>query len=605
MFSLCSADVDVVVNLAGADGISADAVLAIQKVVGVSSMDNSDLFVAMCLPGTFSPDNEGICHDCQGCQANQYEKIECIPTRDRTCANCTLCGSHEIELCQCSIKTSQCITGDRVCIKVPPTVVTLVVDFSSNGILTTKQQIFVRSGLAVGYTDWLAAQFDVNPDSVELTDFIRTGDITYKAYFRFNEVYGEAKIAMIQGQNHDFFQGGIYYTFGGGARRRRLLQNGAGIGTGLLIADNVSISCNVSTNCSSDPFTEFQFTGNSSCTGACVPYPCPPGYSGSPKKCVPCEPGTYKNQSAYADCLPCVAGYTSPIGANSSEACTPLYANMTTTPYAVETTNSTPSTTQPTQSSSSPRATSPQLSSSPSAQTSSSSAALQPWSSPSPATSTLSTAQLTASQAGSSPSSAPSAASSSTGQAPPQTTQAPAPPPPGWTGQTTGSTSGTGSGFLSSGSVVNNNNNNNVNNVNVNLPAISISLPPSLQPAPAPPPVYVTLTPQQLPPAPAPIIRPVFNNYFSPPGPPAPAPAPAKPPERMPHEHHNNYWWEGDGNSAFLLIVFFALIASFTLCIVYATSDPPYYQYQPIPQHRVRYRIPRVDRDGEGDSVNV
>ena len=73
----------------------------------------------------------------------------------------------------------------------------------------------------------------------------------------------------------------------------------------------------------------------------------------------------------------------------------------------------------------------------------------------------------------------------------------------------------------------------------------------------------------------------------------------------MPHEHHNNYWWEGDGNSAFLLIVFFALIASFTLCIVYATSDPPYYQYQPIPQHRVRYRIPRVDRDGEGDSVNV
>ena len=93
MASLCSAQVvDVVVNLATADGVDADQVLALRKVVDVSSMDNSDLFVAMCLPGTFSPDTEGICHDCVKCQANQYEKLECIPTRDRTCANCTVCG---------------------------------------------------------------------------------------------------------------------------------------------------------------------------------------------------------------------------------------------------------------------------------------------------------------------------------------------------------------------------------------------------------------------------------------------------------------------------------------------------------------------------------
>ena len=360
MCSPCSADVDVVVNLAGADRVVPKPVEALPGFLDLSSMDNSDLFVAMCLPGTFSPDHEGVCHDCVKCQANQYEKLACIPTRDRTCANCTVCGTHDIELCQCAVKTSQCVTGDRVCLKVPPSVVNLVVDFTSNGVLTTKQQLFVRSGLAVGFTDWLAMQFSVDPETVELTDFVKTGSITYKAYFRFNEVYGEATVASIRSQPSEFYQGGIYYTFGGGGGRRRLLEAGsasrkllqqaseagsasrkllqqaseagsasrrllqqAGVGSGLLTANGSSTSCLVDQNCT-EPFTEFQFTNGSDCSGVCSPVPCPPGYSGGPKDCQLCSPGTFKNASGYGDCEECPADRTSPTGANSSEDCVPI-----------------------------------------------------------------------------------------------------------------------------------------------------------------------------------------------------------------------------------------------------------------------------------------
>ncbi len=57
MVSLCSADVDVIVNLAGADIVVPEPVQALPNFLDFSSMDNSDLFVSMCLPGTFSPDH--------------------------------------------------------------------------------------------------------------------------------------------------------------------------------------------------------------------------------------------------------------------------------------------------------------------------------------------------------------------------------------------------------------------------------------------------------------------------------------------------------------------------------------------------------------------
>ena len=580
MASLCSAQVvDVVVNLATADGVDADQVLALRKVVDVSSMDNSDLFVAMCLPGTFSPDTEGICHDCVKCQANQYEKLECIPTRDRTCANCTVCGSNDIELCQCAVKTSQCVTGDRVCLKVPPTVVNLVVDFSSNGVLSNKQQTFVRSGLAVGYTDWLAMQFDVDPETVELTDFVRTGTLTYKAYFRFNEVYGQAKIARIQGQNKDFFQGGIYYTFGGGARRRRLLQqqNGNGVGTNYLSTEGVSSDCLVDKNCT-EPFTEFKFNENSTCTGMCWPVPCPPGYSGSAKKCELCQPGTFKADAAFADCATCPAGYTSPTGANSSDACVALetspvllllptttaeisYQNQTTTSQgSSETSPGVPLSSQP--------PTSPRPSSSPSAGTT-----------PSPASSSSPPATQAPSTAPPAPQQGSSAQSSAVTQTTPAPPAPPPPPPPPPAPPGSPSSAGTGGSYSSN---VNTNN----NTLNVQPAQVSVSVqPPAVN-------VYFQQPPAQSPSPPS--AQPVFNNNIR----------LEIPKQRMPdayyYHRHGYYDRDDDDWASYLILIGFAItVFGFSLCAFMGGCPCSYPQgYYEVDRDRpvIRYRLIREDQ---------
>jgi hypothetical protein len=545
MASLCSADVDVVINIAGADSVVQEQALAVKSVLEVSTMDNSDLFVAMCLPGTFSPDTGGVCHDCVKCVANQYEKLACIPTRDRTCANCTVCGTHEIELCQCAIKTSQCVTGDRVCLKVPPTVVNLVVDFTSNGVLSAKQQTFVRSGLAVGYTDWLAMQFNVNTDSVELVDFVRTGTLTYKAFFRFNEVYGQATISNIQGQQQEFFQGGILYTFGGGGGRRRLLQV---IPVNYVSVNGVESSCNVNQTCT-EAFTEFRFDENSTCTGKCWPMPCPPGYSGSLKNCQLCQPGTFKAEAAFADCTECPAGSTSPIGANSSDACvaletTPALPLPTTTAAGTSSQSQTTaaegqgsSGTSPGVPSPSQQSTSPPPSSSPSAPTSSS----RPYSSPSPATQAPSTAQPAAPPASSSQ---PSAGSSPAAQ---QTTPAPPPQPP----PPSPASPSAGTGGSSSSNV-------NTNNVNVNVQPAPVNV--NVQPAPVNVNVNVNSPPPPPPPAVQP-LQPIFNNYYT----------LQAPPQSMP-DYHRHYHDEPDDavgglGMVWLLLAFFALVVGLATCI--------------------------------------
>lgn len=314
MVSLCSADVDIVVNADFADSVKSAPLESLSNFVQLSSMDNSDLFVALCLPGTFSPNNEGVCHDCTKCRQNQYEKLACIPTRDRTCANCTVCGNHEIELCQCSVKTSQCVTGDRVCMKVLPSVVTLTVDLTSNGVLNSRQRLLIQSGMATGYVEWLSIQFGVDPDTIDMTEFVQVAPTQYKAKFTFSEVYGEATIRRINTETAEFYQEGLIYTFGGG-RRRRLLS----YSYGLVSLNGAASNCTSVGNCT-EPFTEYQLNATS-CQATCVPVPCPPGFEGGYKSCVLCGPGTFKNYSGFASCDSCPAGFSSEQGSTSSEQC--------------------------------------------------------------------------------------------------------------------------------------------------------------------------------------------------------------------------------------------------------------------------------------------
>lgn len=521
MSSACRGDVDVVVNLKGADTVTENAVASFPKYVSVSQMDNSDLFVAMCTPGTFSSDHEGVCHDCTVCKANQYDKAPCIPVSDRACANCTVCAEHEYEICQCSLKTTQCVTGDRVCLKMTPTVVTLTIDLTTGGILSTRQETLIRTGMATGFADWLGLQFDVNPMTIELTDFVRVDQVNYKATFTFYEVYGQPTVNRIKTSTNAFLQVGVAYTFGIGNRRRALLQVNSLFMSNLLVAKSV-FACNVSRTCS-DPTYEFRLdTNESECTGMCFPPLCKPGYTGSMKNCNPCAPGTYKNESGYDACTECPAGYLSPPGSNSSDSCvapmqtssagpssTISAGNLASTTAAASApsqhqTTSSPPTSQTTSSlassstSSSASSSQTQTSSSGPPTTSSATSPPQPSQPPAPPSTPPPTQPAPQSTPSSGPPSLPSTPpppSSAAPSLPPQTTQgAPSPPPSssppslGGGAGSSGSTGSSNSGSSASSSSSSNNNNNpaatsesnpvvdtsNVNNANN---AITINVP--------------------------------------------------------------------------------------------------------------------------------
>ena len=344
------ADIDVVVNLRNAEAVSEDPPSSLRNYQYMSQMDNSDVFVALCTPGTFSPDHEGVCHDCTVCRpGEQFEKLACIPVRDRACANCTLCSDKEIELCQCSIKTTQCVTGDRVCVKVVPTSVTLTIDLTATVVLTSRQQTMLKSGMATGYADWLGEQFGIDPATIELVNFVRVDQLNYKATFTFLEVYGDATVARIKASSSAFFQGGLVYTFGSSSGRRRLLgsqdepSSQAGrklLGRSLLQTyfidlktGNSTFSCNASESACTEPFTEFQLLPNGTgCSGICA-IMCPLGYGAATggAKCEMCAAGYFKNFTGFDLCTECPAGSRSPQGSNSSAACVSIVATTTST----------------------------------------------------------------------------------------------------------------------------------------------------------------------------------------------------------------------------------------------------------------------------------
>ena len=333
---------DVVVNLRGADAL--DPLLLPPAALAASTMDNSDLFVAVCAPGTFSPDDGGVCHECQGCHTEQFETLPCLPYRDRACANCTACEQHEVEVCQCAVKTSQCFTGDRVCLKLKPTTVTLTVELRSAATLTARQEQLVTAGLATGFVDWLAEEFGT--PFVDFQSMVRTAPGQYAAAFVFTELYNQTTVQRLKAPDPALYQRGLVYTFGGAVqRRRRLLAYTAG----LVSATGSHSDCTTNTTCDG-PYLAFQFDSDTGCGGTCVGVPCPPGLFGGFGHCADCAPGSYADAPGLSACAPCPDGLTSPPAANASGLCfevTTTTAEVTTTTTTAAATTTTTTTTAP------------------------------------------------------------------------------------------------------------------------------------------------------------------------------------------------------------------------------------------------------------------
>jgi hypothetical protein len=295
---------DVVVNLRNAEAV--DPALLPSSALASSVMDNSDLFVAVCSPGTFSPDDGGVCHECQGCHVEQFETLPCLPYRDRGCANCTVCDEHEVEVCQCSVKTSQCFTGDRVCLKLKPTTVTLTVELKSANTLSSRQEQLISAGLATGFVDWLVEEFAT--PSVEFVAMVRTAPGVYAATFTFHDVYSQTTIMRLKTQNPSLYQRGLVYTFGGTLRRRRSLL----AYTSDLVSATGSHSDCLTNTTYDGPYLAFQFFNESGCGGTCVGVPCPVGLFGGFGHCADCSPGSYADAVGMTVCAPCPDGLSSP-----------------------------------------------------------------------------------------------------------------------------------------------------------------------------------------------------------------------------------------------------------------------------------------------------
>ena len=324
---------DVVVNLRNADAV--DPLLLPPSALASSVMDNSDLFVAVCSPGTFSPDDSGVCHECQGCHTEQFETLPCIPYRDRGCANCTVCDEHEVEVCQCAVKTSQCFTGDRVCLKLKPTTVMLTVELKSANVLNSRQEQLVSAGLATGFVDWLVEEFAT--PSVDFVAMVRTVPRVYAATFTFHDVYNQTTIMRLKMPDPLLYQRGLVYTFGGTLTRRR--RNLLAYASDLVSATGSHSDCLTNTTCDG-PYLAFQFFNESGCGGMCVGVPCPPGLFGGFGNCADCSPGSYADAVGMTACTPCPGGLSSPTAANASDLC--FVQTTTTTP--VPTTSATPHT---------------------------------------------------------------------------------------------------------------------------------------------------------------------------------------------------------------------------------------------------------------------
>lgn len=307
----------------------------------VNQFDLGDVFISPCRAGTYNEARDSYCKDCSVCTASQYEREECIAIRNRVCINCTVCTEREQQICECNQRSQDCVTGDRICLPLPPTSANISFDLSVSVALSPLKERFLQEGLRTGFILFLGDYLQHSPDSIVFMYLIKMGPRQYYTTFIVNDVYSLYTKGQVSRITQSVVQTGLTSTFGiqsntfstvsqqrRRAARRLLQQQQSPI---ILNADRVEAQC-ISVGACSQFF--IMSHPENPCESTCVSLPCPPGYTGLYGLCELCPNATYKSTHGNDSCIPCPQGWGSEQGATNLTQCWPPY---TTAPPPVST----------------------------------------------------------------------------------------------------------------------------------------------------------------------------------------------------------------------------------------------------------------------------
>lgn len=328
-------EIKIAILMQGSDFINVSIVPSFD----VNQFDLGDVFISPCRAGTYNEARDSYCKDCSVCSATQYEREDCIATRNRVCINCTLCTEREQEVCACRQLSPECITGNRICFPLPPTTANITFDLAVSSQLSVLKERFLQEGMRTGFVLFLSEYLGHTSDDITFLYITKLSSRTYTTTFIITNVYSlftKTRVAQI---DQAIVQSGLTNTFGiqsnafstVSQQRRRLLNT-------FLTADNVVGACLTK---SLDACGRFFYMTNldKPCQSDCAALPCPPGYTGFQGICEMCPNATYKPVEGNSSCTPCPLGALSDQGSENASQCW-----IPTTPPKLVTTSASPTT---------------------------------------------------------------------------------------------------------------------------------------------------------------------------------------------------------------------------------------------------------------------
>lgn len=336
VYAICASigvcgELKVAILMQGSDFIN----ITVVPLFDVDQFDLGDVFISPCRAGTYNEARDSYCKDCTVCSSNQYEREECVSVRNRVCANCTTCTEREQQVCDCRQRSPECVTGDRVCLPLPPTSATISFNLTVNTQLSPLKERFLQEGLRTGFVLFLGEHLRHSSDSISFMYLSKRGPRHYFTAFTVDDMYSLYTKRQVEQITQAVVQYGLTNTFGiqsntfstvSNQRRRRLLQQQPGPIE--LNVEGVDSQCNIEGDC---PRFFAMSHPETPCESDCKSIPCPPGYTGFYGLCELCPNATYKETHGNDSCTACPAGFLSERGAMNSSQCTPPY----TTPASV------------------------------------------------------------------------------------------------------------------------------------------------------------------------------------------------------------------------------------------------------------------------------